>query len=350
MKSLFSKALTLTLVFAATLCGCSESPETYSFDSSDESRFSVSSVSSEPEIVSEEDSSEESVEHVCDFGPWVILYEPTCVESGRRERACPCGSSETEEIEALGHQVSSRGGRLPTCEEDGETPSLVCDVCHVELEESTVIPKTGHSYQKNRCKNCGNEITDLSELPQNMRDDFAYALIEKYGKLFGSEEEEQLQEILDLQIYLVELYEDEVERIETKIKRIKSKEIIIITESGRIKTYDKEAVALAERELEVAKAEYETGIADGETYLMYYLVVNEDILKKIAVSVFSEKNADETNKDILETITLYTEVAHEMVKSKYSLFYNDEMKEYVIGWARDIVADIREVTGIDISK
>lgn len=352
MKSLFAKVLTLTLVFAATLCGCSESPETYSFDSSDDSSFSVSSVSSEPEIVSEEDSSEASVEHVCDFGPWVILYEPTCVESGRQERSCACGSSETEEIEALGHQESSLGGRLPTCEEDGETASLVCDVCHVELEESTVIPKKGHAFQKNECVQCDKKILDISKLPQELRNAFSKELEEKYGVLFDQEDADSFLEAVKLQESIVEIYASKVRQAEKKVEEANERVARVLDPvTGMwIWVRNEEAVKIAESELKIAKGEYDLSVKDGETYLAYYLVANEDFMKRNVLYAISNEELCSTNEELMEYLKVYSELIKTRVESQYKLFYTDVLKEYANNWVTDIVAGIKEVTGIDISK
>ena len=55
--------------------------------------------------------------HVHSFSEWKITNEPTCEESGIRERTCSCGEKETETIPATGHDIvdgiCSKCGYMP---------------------------------------------------------------------------------------------------------------------------------------------------------------------------------------------------------------------------------------------
>lgn len=42
--------------------------------------------------------------HVHKYGEWVTVSEPTCKESGTKERTCSCGSKETEDIPTVAHK------------------------------------------------------------------------------------------------------------------------------------------------------------------------------------------------------------------------------------------------------
>ena len=72
---------------------------------------------------------ETTVSHVHTFGEWTVTKEPTCEESGIRERTCSCGEKETETIPATGHDIvdgiCSKCGYMP--ESDGLKFNLIND-------------------------------------------------------------------------------------------------------------------------------------------------------------------------------------------------------------------------------
>ena len=48
-----------------------------------------------------------TAEHIHEYGEWHTKNSPTCTGSGKEERICSCGESETRTIEALGHNYSN---------------------------------------------------------------------------------------------------------------------------------------------------------------------------------------------------------------------------------------------------
>ena len=50
-----------------------------------------------------------------DFGEWTQTKAPTCTEKGEEKRTCTiCGSSETRDVAALGHDEVSHAAKAPT--------------------------------------------------------------------------------------------------------------------------------------------------------------------------------------------------------------------------------------------
>ena len=95
--------------------------------------------------------SSELGDHV--YGEWQVTQEPTCTESGSRERSCSvCGSNESEEIAPLGHELMKVDAKEATETEEGNIEYWVCDRCgkyfadsegNTEISpESVVIPVT----------------------------------------------------------------------------------------------------------------------------------------------------------------------------------------------------------------
>lgn len=84
--------------------------------------------------------------HVHDYGEWVVYKEATCEEIGYMSRICGCGSSETQTIEALGHDFKERVISEPTCEERGQS-EFVCrrDPSHHYLK---TVEALGHDWQE----------------------------------------------------------------------------------------------------------------------------------------------------------------------------------------------------------
>ena len=82
-----------------------------------------------------------------------VTKTATCTETGLKTLTCKCGDVDgdeildsvtyTEEIEALGHDITSTEGKAATCTEAGYTSSESCNRCDYKVE-STVIEALGH--------------------------------------------------------------------------------------------------------------------------------------------------------------------------------------------------------------
>ena len=79
-----------------------------------------------------------------DYSSWYIVKDSTCTETGIRRRDCvSCGSYETEEIEAKGHNYEGTVTN-PTCEEQGYT-TYVCSRCNATYKDN-FTEALGHNY------------------------------------------------------------------------------------------------------------------------------------------------------------------------------------------------------------
>ena len=76
------------------------------------------------------------------FGEFVVTKEPTCTETGVKERVCEvCGEKETETVPALGHKGPFTTIKAPTCTEAG-SEKRICTVCGAE--EVREVAPLGH--------------------------------------------------------------------------------------------------------------------------------------------------------------------------------------------------------------
>ncbi len=122
--------------------------------------------------------------HICVFGDWAVITQPTCVETGKKIRECSCGNEETEIISPTGiHKYEWVIQQEATCTENGKKVKC-CTVCGV-ADDSMVINKLGHetgdweisletSCEKQgeriqKCLNCGAVLNQASiaKLPHN---------------------------------------------------------------------------------------------------------------------------------------------------------------------------------------
>lgn len=113
-------------------------------------------------------------EHVCEAGDWVVDTEPTCVEEGKKHRACvQCGQVLEEcPIEALGHSISdwivdeeatytSTGLRHKECVRCGEVlvaegiPMIGHTCTYSEWETVTEPTCTQGGKRRHTCTACG---------------------------------------------------------------------------------------------------------------------------------------------------------------------------------------------------
>ena len=80
-----------------------------------------------------------------DYTEWTVVTEPTCTEAGEKTRGCTrCDFTETEEIEALGHDYVAGEPVAPTCEDEGYTV-YTCSRCEDSYEDD-VVEALGHDY------------------------------------------------------------------------------------------------------------------------------------------------------------------------------------------------------------
>ena len=85
-------------------------------------------------------------EHTHKFTEWETVKEATCAEDGLKTRSCRCDYVEEEIIPALPHTEAIENGKDATCEKDGYTEKVYCSVCGTVITESEVIEATGHNY------------------------------------------------------------------------------------------------------------------------------------------------------------------------------------------------------------
>ncbi len=65
------------------------------------------------------------------FGEWTTTKEPTCTESGISTRKCSvCGTEETMIVPSLGHSMTATAGKAATCTEAGNSAYWTCSRCH----------------------------------------------------------------------------------------------------------------------------------------------------------------------------------------------------------------------------
>lgn len=82
-------------------------------------------------------------QHVCSYGEWKIINEPTCLNDGKKYRTCSCGNEEFEIISATRiHDFKWETKLEATCITNGEEIQQ-CSVCGMVGERRT-INKFGH--------------------------------------------------------------------------------------------------------------------------------------------------------------------------------------------------------------
>ena len=93
---------------------------------------------------------DDNTEHDHDWGEWVVIKEPTCIQSGQRQRVCKLDPShvETEDIAPLGHDLIYVPEQPATCTEDGHSAYYKCSRCFY-TEQYKAIHAKGHTYPEN---------------------------------------------------------------------------------------------------------------------------------------------------------------------------------------------------------
>ena len=65
------------------------------------------------------------------FGAWTVTKAATCTESGISTRKCSiCGTEETMIVPSLGHSMTATAGKAATCTEAGNSAYWTCSRCH----------------------------------------------------------------------------------------------------------------------------------------------------------------------------------------------------------------------------
>ena len=122
---------------------------------------------------------------ICDhqWTEWYVAVEPTCTESGLRERSCPiCGVGEGVDIPAFGHSFGKWSlVKNPTCTSEGQRVRT-CQVCGAQ--ETETLAKLAHNFGNwkvtkeatctmegeriHKCADCGlEEKQTLEKLPHS---------------------------------------------------------------------------------------------------------------------------------------------------------------------------------------
>lgn len=363
MRSAFVFALALLIVLC--IAGCESEPNLEISSETETESVSVIRESSQEESILKEDtldnsseaSSEEPSEqsqyvpHRCSYGEWSIEREPTCFQKGEMYRYCECGKSEFREIEMTEHKAILVEDKKPTCTNSGSTGKLICEVCDALLREAEPIQSIGHNYNKNKCENCGVCYNDVSDLPQEMRDLFSAEIELNCGGTLDPEYIDSTQKVLDAQMALVDLYYEFLLEAEEALENANQRTVMVYDSNlGMfVRVRDEKAYQEAEYNLKEAQIDYEKSLLDAEEYLINFLEKSNKVMWKLVTSLFSEKNSEYRNKDIYDLVVTFESVADAEATAKYEIVYSDGLKQYVGGWAEEVVLIIKEVAGIDIS-
>ncbi len=89
-----------------------------------------------------------------------VIAHWSCSTCGKyyKDAGCTQEITQKETIQkALGHTPFYTEAKDPTCTEDGKSAASYCSLCGIELQSSTILPATGHSYVNETCTKCGAE-------------------------------------------------------------------------------------------------------------------------------------------------------------------------------------------------
>lgn len=98
-----------------------------------------------------------SCQHVCNYGEWEIVKEPTCTEKGYKERVCldsSCGKKDRQdlEIDPTKHKLQPVNGEDADCTTDGILDHNHCSLCGKNFdaegnELASIVIAKGHKYE-----------------------------------------------------------------------------------------------------------------------------------------------------------------------------------------------------------
>lgn len=88
---------------------------------------------------------------------WKVKKRATCCEEGIETAICEiCNLEKSRNIPKVSHSEEVKTPAVDaTCTQNGYTAKTWCYVCGAILQESKVIPATGHNFKGSECLNCG---------------------------------------------------------------------------------------------------------------------------------------------------------------------------------------------------
>lgn len=78
------------------------------------------------------------------FGEWTVVLPATCTEQGLELRFCPCGASQSQVVDALGHDEVTCSAKSPTCTSIGWNEYVTCSRCDYSTYQE--ISATAHIF------------------------------------------------------------------------------------------------------------------------------------------------------------------------------------------------------------
>lgn len=79
------------------------------------------------------------------YGNWTVAQPATCTEQGLELRFCQCGASQSQVINALGHDEVKHNAQAPTCTQIGWNEYVSCSRCDYSTYQQ--IPATAHIFE-----------------------------------------------------------------------------------------------------------------------------------------------------------------------------------------------------------
>ncbi len=86
--------------------------------------------------------------HTHTFGDWQTITEPTCTETGSKERICECGEKESETLDALDHTEGEWIINKEASFTENGSKHLVCSVCETTIKAEEIVPYRASIYVK----------------------------------------------------------------------------------------------------------------------------------------------------------------------------------------------------------